>query len=125
MQALMTIELTALRFQAYHGLYPEEKVTGNEFEVELLVNYKPPEEIITTLDATVNYARLYAIIKTEMQKPRALLETLAMEITEIIHASFPQVNKIDISIKKLYPPIVQFVGHVGVRYCREFSSIEN
>jgi 7,8-dihydroneopterin aldolase/epimerase/oxygenase len=122
MPAIMTIELTYLRFHAFHGLFPEEKKTGNDFDVQLIVDYYPGEEIITSIDATVNYARLYEIIKTEMQKPRELLETLAMEITEIIHESFQQVIKIDINIKKLHPPITQFTGSVGVRYCRVYTT---
>jgi len=43
-----------------------------------------------------------------------------MEIVESIHVSFPQINKADISIKKLHPPIIQFTGSVGVRYLKEF-----
>jgi 7,8-dihydroneopterin aldolase/epimerase/oxygenase len=120
MTGIMTIQLSGLHFHAYHGLYPEEKKTGNEFEVALSVDYLSGEDIIKTLDATVNYARLFEIIKTEMQKPRELLETLAMEIAAIIYQTYPQVTKIDLSIKKLHPPIVQFTGHVGVRYLKEF-----
>ena len=30
------------------------------------------------------------LLKDEMQKPRDLLETFVMEVTEIIHLSFPQ-----------------------------------
>ena len=117
---IMTVELKELRFYAFHGLYGEEKKTGNEFEVSLCVDFTPVETIIANIAATVNYARLYEIIKTEMQKPRALLETLAMEIVETIHDSFPQISKADISIRKLQPPIIQFTGSVGVRYQKEF-----
>ena len=117
---IMTVELKELRFYAFHGLYGEEKKTGNEFEVSLCIDFDPVETVITNIAVTVNYARLYEIVKTEMQKPRALLETLAMEIVESIHVSFPQINKADISIKKLHPPIIQFSGNVGVRYQKEF-----
>jgi 7,8-dihydroneopterin aldolase/epimerase/oxygenase len=119
MNAVITIELKALRFHAFHGLFPEEKKTGNEFEVNLSVDYIPAEKVITNIDNTVNYAQLYAIIKSAMQQPRELLETVAMEIVESIYATFPQIKKVAIEIIKLHPPIAQFVGSVGVRYEKE------
>lgn len=120
MTDLMTIELKALRFFAYHGLHTEEQKTGNEFEVNLVVSYYPVSGIITGIADTVNYVQLYELLKAEMQKPRDLLETFVMEVTEAIHLSFPQVKKIEMSATKLYPPIPQFSGTVGVTYQKKF-----
>jgi dihydroneopterin aldolase len=120
MQTVMTIELSALRFHGYHGLYAEERLTGNEFEVDMKVAFIPPGQTITSLAETINYSAIYELVKAEMQKPRALLETLAMEITEHVHALFPFVTHIEISIKKMFPPIAQFTGQVGVRFMKEF-----
>ena len=120
MDSLITIELKHLRFLAYHGLYAEETKTGNEFEINLVVSYQPSSGTITGIADTVNYAELYALMKTEMQKPRHLLETLVMEVTEIIHAAFPQVKKLEISITKLHVPIAKFTGTAGVRYKKDF-----
>ncbi|MBL7724703.1 MAG: dihydroneopterin aldolase [Chitinophagaceae bacterium] len=120
MHGIMTIELKGLRFHAFHGLFPEEKKTGNDFEINLMVSFVPNNTIIRDLDSTVDYARLYEILKTEMQKPRALLETLAMEIAELIHSLFPEIRRIDISIRKDQPPILHFTGNTGVRYQIEY-----
>ncbi len=120
MAALITIELKKLRFPAYHGLYEEEKKTGNEFEISLAVAYTPLSGTITDLDDTVNYVALYQLLNSEMQKPRHLLETFAMEVAELIHLSFPRVKKLEISVIKLHPPIAGFTGHVGVSYQKEF-----
>lgn len=117
---MMTIQLHKLRFYAYHGLYAEEKKTGNEFEVDLSVSYEPIAGTVTDISDTVNYARLYELVKTEMQKPRHLLETLVMETAEIIHLSFPQVKKIEIGISKLHVPIAKFTGIAAVTYTKEF-----
>jgi len=116
MNGLLTIELKQLRFFAFHGLYAEEKKIGNEFEVSLSIIYSPATVVITELADTVNYVNLYELVKKEMQKPRELLETLAMEITEHIYASLPHIKKVEISITKLHPPIAKFVGSVGVKY---------
>ena len=116
----ITIELKKLHFFAYHGLYAEERKTGNEFEVNLTVSYTPVSGTITHLDDTVNYTMLYELLKAEMQKPRDLLETFVMEVTESIHLTFPQIKKIEIAVTKLHPPIPKFTGTVGVRYCKEY-----
>jgi len=121
MNGLITIELKQLRFFAFHGLYAEEKKTGNEFEVDLSVAYTPLSGTITDLDDTVNYAVLYELLKTEMQKPRHLLETFVMEVTELMHLSFPQIKSVAITITKLHPPIAGFTGTVGLRYQKDFK----
>jgi dihydroneopterin aldolase len=118
MEAIMTIQLSRLRFFAKHGLYAEEMKTGNEFEVNLSVDHIPAGDIVTDISSTVNYVKLYELVKARMQQPTALLETLAMEITEAIFATFPAVKKAEVSVTKLYPPIVGFTGSVGVSYLK-------
>jgi 7,8-dihydroneopterin aldolase/epimerase/oxygenase len=120
MSNLLTIELKQLHFFAFHGLYEEEKKTGNEFEVNLSVDYKPDTVVISEIADTINYAELFDLVKAEMQKPRDLLETLAMEIVELIHSLYPQITKAVISITKLHPPIAAFTGSVGVKYKKEW-----
>jgi 7,8-dihydroneopterin aldolase/epimerase/oxygenase len=119
----MTITLNGLRFHAFHGIYPEEQKTGNEFLVDLAVTYLPDTETITDIEHTINYVALYELIKKAMRIPRGLLETLAMEITGSIHELYPQITSVDISIKKLHPPVEGFIGNVGVRYQQVFSRI--
>ncbi|MEK7224812.1 MAG: dihydroneopterin aldolase [Bacteroidota bacterium] len=116
MDGLITIELKELHFYAYHGLYAEEKKTGNEFEVNLTVSYQPPSGTITDISDTVNYAALYALLKKEMTKPRHLLETFVMEAAELIHLSFPLIKNIEISITKLHVPVPRFTGRARVAY---------
>ncbi len=120
MSNLMTIELKQLHFFAFHGLYEDEKKTGNEFEVNLSVDYIPDTIVITDLSATINYAELFELVKAEMQKPCELLETLAMGIVELIHSLHPQIKKVAISITKLHPPIAAFTGSVGVKYSKSW-----
>jgi dihydroneopterin aldolase len=117
----MTIELLKLCFHAFHGLYPEEQLTGNEFEVNLFISYEPPEEVINNIEETINYAAAYQIVKKQMMLRTDLLETLAMKITKDLYAAFPLIKKIDISISKLHPPIEKFCGEVRVHYLAEFK----
>lgn len=120
MSELITIELKQLRFFAFHGLYPEEKKSGNEFEISIAVTRSNKSVVITELSETLNYADLYELVKKEMKKPRALLETLAMELVQLIHLSFEGVKKVDIEVYKLHLPIKRFSGTAGVRYSKSF-----
>lgn len=120
MPGLITVELDHLHFFAYHGLYAEERKTGNEFEVNLAVQYEPSAEIIQDIADTINYATLFELVKRQMQQPVDLLETLAMKIAAEIHSSFPQVKKLEIAVSKLHPPIPAFTGNVRVKYSQEY-----
>ncbi len=116
---MITVELKKLRFYGYHGLYLEEKKIGAEFEVNLSVLFLPPEKI-TSLDETIDYAKLYHLVKKEMEQPHELLETLVIEITQSIHFAFPAVKRIDITVTKLHVPIIGFAGTAGTSYRREY-----
>jgi dihydroneopterin aldolase len=117
---VITVEIRKARFFAYHGVYEEERKTGNEFEVNLVVTHAIKKKKIKSLSETLNYVRLYELVNEEMKKPRDLLEMLAMEITEKIKSEFSQVKEIQITIIKLHPPIVNFLGDTAVTYRKRF-----
>jgi 7,8-dihydroneopterin aldolase/epimerase/oxygenase len=117
---IITIELNAATFFAFHGLYEEEKKTGGEFEVNLGVSYIADVTVIDKIEQTVNYVKLYELVKQQMQVPTGVLETVAMRITEEIKGVFPQVNEITIKIEKKYPPIHNFSGSLSVTYRKQY-----
>ena len=119
-QGEITIELKQLRFFAFHGLYKKEKELGGQFEVNLAVSFYPDSNIIKSIKKTINYELLFDLLKSEMQTPRDLLETLAMELAEKINKQFPGIKKICIDIIKLNPPIPSFTGKIVVNYTREY-----
>jgi len=120
MPDLLTVELTDLHFFAYHGLYPEERKTGNDFVVNLAVDYQPESDIIDDITSSINYVTLFEIVKKQMQQPVDLLETLSMTIAAELHSSFPQIKKLQISVSKMHPPIAAFTGKVTVSYMKEY-----
>jgi dihydroneopterin aldolase len=120
MPGIITIRLNHLRFFAFHGLFQEEQKIGNEFELNIEASYETSAEIIKGIDETVNYSALFEIVKIRMKHPTPLLETVAMEIVDAFHVAFPQLNKIEVSIKKLHPPIEQFIGNVEVTFSRVY-----
>ncbi len=107
------VHLRGLLFHAYHGLYTGEETVGCPFEVNLTVRYAATEPV-TRLEQTVNYAELYAIVKSEMMQRRDLLETVAESVCNTICQRFQQLQSIEIEIWKLAPPIEQFQGKTGI-----------
>ena len=116
---MIKVELKNVHFHAFHGLYEEEKKAGNNYEFNLSVNLET-EKIITNLNETVNYAKLYELVKTEMIIPRPLLETLLMELAEKIQEEFPFVKEINMSVAKLNAPIINFIGSASVTYKKTY-----
>jgi dihydroneopterin aldolase len=116
---MLTIHLHHLKFFAYHGLYEDEKKTGNNFEMDVDVIADVPQAI-TKLEHTVDYAVVYQIIEQRMKQPTALLETLVHDLAEKIHQHDQRIKSVSITIKKLSAPIKNFNGVVGVSYKKEF-----
>lgn len=113
---MLKIELSKLQFYGYHGVHEEESKTGGNFEVDLIVYFKPFAFPVHHLNETIDYTQLYAVVKQRMEKPTKLLETLATEIANEILNIFYTVLEVEVSIKKLNPPIPSFKGSVAVSY---------
>ena len=116
----MIIELRGLRFYSFHGLYDEEKKIGGEFVVDVLAKLNSSHQEVSSIEETVNYAEVFAIIKKEMNEPRELLETLTQSIAESVHEKFPSIKEIEVRVEKKIPPIVGFNGTVAATYRTTF-----
>ncbi len=116
---MLTIHLHQLQFFAHHGLYEEEKLTGNNFEADVDISLDVDSKI-EVLGDTVDYVTVYELIDKRMQQPTALLETIAQDIVELIHDLDNRIKLVSITLKKLSPPIKNFKGLVGVSFKKEF-----
>lgn len=98
--------LEGLEFHAYHGVYPHERSSGNKFEVDVIVETTiNPSAFADDLAGTINYEDLYAVVRTEMEKPSKLLERVGHEMAAEILSKFPQARSVTITIAKFNPPI--------------------
>ncbi len=116
---MFTINLHNLIFHSFHGIHEEERILGNEFEVNVSLSFAP-DQTITTLEQTINYATVYEIIKQRMQVATPLLETLVQDLTEEIRALDNRINSISVSVEKKNPPIPNMQGSVSVHYKKDF-----
>ena len=117
---MVTVHLHNLHFNSFHGVHDEEKILGNEYLIDASVEFHEERQVITSIQGTINYEDIYNIIKERMSMPTPLLETIVMEIGNEIHAEFPQVRSISISIRKMHPPIEGIQGSAGVNWQRQF-----
>jgi 7,8-dihydroneopterin aldolase/epimerase/oxygenase len=117
---MITIQVHKVLLHAFHGIYPEERLLGNTFEINLDVIYEEGDNEFDNIASTIDYTRLYEIIKSRMRTPTALLEKLAKDIIDEVKNQFPFVCEISISIYKLNMPIENFQGKIGVRLEKKF-----
>lgn len=105
-----------MQFHGYHGVHEEESKAGGNFEVNLIVYFEPVVIPVRHLTETLDYTQLYTLVKQHMEKPTRLLETIATEVANEIFKTFLSVQELEVSIKKLNPPIPFFNGGVAVAY---------
>lgn len=101
-----TIELTNMRFYAYHGVLPQERETGNVF----LVNMTLEADIAAActsddVNDTINYADVFELVKTEMEQPSRLLEHVAGRILAKLMEQYPHISLVRVSVAKMHPPV--------------------
>lgn len=113
---MLTIHLNNLKFNAKHGLYKEETILGNEYEIDIAITHVEVKEDIVEISQTINYVQVYELIANRMKQPTPLLETLAQDICKLILQNFSLANRVQIKINKLSPPISSFIGSVAVSF---------
>ena len=57
------------------------------------------------LEGTLNYAEVYQKVREEMATPSKLLEHVAGRIAHRLFSDFPEIQKLQLSITKVNPPM--------------------
>ena len=98
--------MEGLEFHAYHGVYPHERSSGNKFEVDVSVDTCFDEAAFRDdLSGTVNYERVYEVVREEMEKPSKLLESVAYAVAARILGTFQSAVSVEVALSKFNPPI--------------------
>ena len=109
------IYLKNVRFHAYHGVLQQERIVGNDYVVNLVVDYDFTSAMKTDeLSATINYAELYEIIKEEMAIPSKLLEHVVGRIGKRVFSEYSAIRQIQLAITKENPPFGADCDGAGV-----------
>lgn len=113
-QYKQTVALKDVKCFALHGYYPEEQLIGNHFIIDLETEFIP-QGFDDELAQTVNYEDLNLIILNEMKNTQKLLETVLKNIISKVINIYPFVEHVNVSIKKINPPMPGQIGHSFVQ----------
>jgi len=114
------IYVEGARIYAYHGCFKEETLIGTNFiiDIELDVDLSAAAKSDSLAD-TVNYQTVFQLVNKEMQTPSKLLEHVADRCITALFQEFKTINKINIKVAKLNPPLGGHIDAVSVRLVRE------
>lgn len=113
------ITLAGMQFFGQHGVFPEEKLMGQKFiiDVELTLDLRKAGST-DDLAHTPNYADIYARVKNiTTQKTFNLIEALAEAIAQDILSSYP-VEQIVVGVKKPHAAISGMFDYMGCEIVR-------
>lgn len=100
------VALEGLEFHAFHGVYPHERESGNFFEVDIAVETDFSQAAVhDDLNGTVDYEILFQIIRSEMDRPSKLLETVVENIANDVLKNYASALTVEVKLSKLNPPI--------------------
>lgn len=110
---MLTVSLHGIRIQAPHGLYPQEHILNNDFEIDVDIH------LGVTNGASwpyVDYTLIYGIVSSVFQEPGQLLETFTQHIHAAIKMNVPEAEKIRVAVKKMHPPLQGDIRYAQVQY---------
>ena len=114
----MKIYLNDLKFFGFHGLYEAERKIGNQFKLDIEIDFTPNVERVVELNQTIDYVQVYNKVKTIMDTPTPLLETLVDIIAVQILEEHKIAEKVFVKITKQKLFIDTFEGITSVSTTR-------
>ena len=112
------IVLQDLRFHAYHGVLPQERLTGNDYVVNLRIGYDIGDAMLSDdVNDTLKYAEVYLLVWQEMAVPSGLIEHVAGRIGDRLFRLFPKIEKVELKIIKQNPPMGADGDGAGIEVC--------
>lgn len=100
------ILLQNLKFHAFHGVLPQERLTGNDYMVDLSIKYDVSGALTSDdVNDTLNYAEVFQLVAQEMAVPSALLERVAGRIGDRLFRRYPGIEEVELKIVKQNPPM--------------------
>lgn len=109
------VKVDNIRAYAHHGCLQEETAIGSEYRIDVSVEADLSQAAISDrLSDTVDYVLINQIVKEEMHKPSKLLEHVGKRIIQRIFYEIRLVDKAEVSVSKINPPIGGDVEKVTV-----------
>ena len=112
----MIITVNNIKLYAYHGCLEEEALIGGNYIVDVIIHTDFSEAAQTDdLTKTVDYCDVYELVKREMAIRSKLIEHVAMRIGNALVAMNKNIEKAEIHLTKIAPPMNGDVESVTVK----------
>ena len=119
------IIIKGLRVFAYHGVNPEEKRDGQTFELDITLYASLLRAGQTDdLNDTISYAKATKTALRVMNEAKYdLLEKVAQRVAEQLLSDYPDVEKVDVLLKKPQAPVKADFDYMAVMITRQRSDL--
>ena len=110
------IEIKGIKSFGYHGVLESEKVTGQDFYVDVVLEVDLSRASVSDDVAdTINYAEVTDLVVREITgAPVSLIEKLAGNIADRIKATYPQATTVSVTVHKPQAPVNAQVKDISV-----------
>jgi 7,8-dihydroneopterin aldolase/epimerase/oxygenase len=108
---MLTVSLHKIKLTAPIGLYPQEYILGNSFEVDVDVSLPDAQPW-----PFADYTKIHEVVMATFSQPGQLLETFVYNIHSSLKVEFSFAGKIKVSVRKMNPPISGEVAYSQVSY---------
>jgi dihydroneopterin aldolase len=108
---MLIVSLHSIKVHAPHGLYPEENILGNDFEIDVDITLPTSKEHPLPF---VDYTLIQSIVESTFNQGWQLLEAFAQHIHTSIKINVPIAEKIRVAIRKMHPPLAGEVKYAQV-----------
>lgn len=114
MNSMYKIKINNMKFFSHIGVLPEEKILGQNLEIDLIVTTNFSYSGLDQLDETLSYVAFYESISEIVASSRVdLIEKLAFDIIQSIKEN-DRVETVEVHIRKLAVPIVGIFDNVEI-----------
>ena len=101
-----SIYIKEMRLHAYHGVLPQEREVGNDYIINLSVDYPITTACRTDEVAdTMSYADAATLVRQQMAVPSNLIEHVAYRVCAALLGRFTQATAVTVDIMKVAPPM--------------------
>jgi dihydroneopterin aldolase len=113
------IKVNNIKVYAYHGCLNEEAKIGSDYLVNLRLWASLEKSCESdALDDTIDYVTATAVVTREMKQRSKLLEHVAQRILDGLFEAFDTLDKAEVCVEKMTPPIGGNVESVSVTLSR-------
>ena len=104
-----------IRLYAYHGCLEEEARIGGNYivDIKIFTDFSIAAKN-DDLSRTVDYCKVYAIVKREMKIRSKLIEHAAQRIADALKIEIAGIEKVRVKLTKVAPPVNGEMGSVSV-----------